>query len=566
MPLLIHTRLHPINRVCKTGREGLSIEIENGHAAHMDEETDPESPRTHVAAPPEDARPAQTARKCWLISWGKRVGVAVTSGLARFCRWVREDRFRTFVAGMLAVVVIAIAALIWGPQWLVPAEGTARGQLSAGQYAVAIASARQAILWAAGGAIAIFTLSETVRRGEHDREVHADTIERFQQQHDADSRTELRERFKTATEQLAHETGTVRMAGAHSLAGIADDWIRRNEHTEAAVAIKVLCSYLRAPRRDQVIAGVEVTPAQMEETSVRETIVQIIAEHLRPRDGQCPITDVPADAAPDPQWSNFMIDLSGMRIEHGRYDLRGIRITPSGALSLNDIVCEGTLLLDDLHVCVDARLEISGLHVRGGHVSCTRWRVGHTDVLRPESEVVFAGLRVLDVGCVEIGGLEVGDGGVVRMTGDRFLRNGRFHSSTDARGIGRAVSVRGQLSFLGCTVRGRLYCRFSVSDSGKLALTRVTAVGSGKVTISELDVSERGKLSVIQCGSRERGEFIVKRYDAHESALVAHVSGEGLMVNDEYTSGPRDAEGEMWPSSKPFRPSQSSLENPPQPK
>ncbi|GAA2701299.1 pentapeptide repeat-containing protein [Nonomuraea recticatena] len=88
------------------------------------------------------------------------------------------------------------------------------------------------------------------------------------------------ERFTTASGQLGHDSPAVRLAGAHALAGLADDAPTRELRQ---TCIDVLCAYLRmpytpkpakdAPEADRLaFAGLR---------EVRHTIIRLITAHLR---------------------------------------------------------------------------------------------------------------------------------------------------------------------------------------------------------------------------------------------------------------------------------------------
>ena len=106
------------------------------------------------------------------------------------------------------------------------------------------------------------------------------------QSHRDDQRL-LTERFGSAAEQLGHEQPAVRLAGVHALARLADDW-----EDQRQMCIDVLCAYLRLPptlmdalaNSGDLEAGGEprsITPRA--ELEVRQTIVRLIADHLRRR-------------------------------------------------------------------------------------------------------------------------------------------------------------------------------------------------------------------------------------------------------------------------------------------
>lgn len=94
------------------------------------------------------------------------------------------------------------------------------------------------------------------------------------------------ERFESASEQLGHGQPAVRLTGVHALARLADDWEEQRQ-----MCIDVLCAYVRLPSTPartatdgEPLAGNEQperTPRA--ELEIRQTVIRIIAEHLRSR-------------------------------------------------------------------------------------------------------------------------------------------------------------------------------------------------------------------------------------------------------------------------------------------
>ena len=89
----------------------------------------------------------------------------------------------------------------------------------------------------------------------------------------------LNERFTAIATQLGHDHAAVRLAGAHAMAGLADDW-EENRQT----CIDVLCAYLRLPYEPD--PGEESAVAERlafgASREVRQTVIRVITAHLRP--------------------------------------------------------------------------------------------------------------------------------------------------------------------------------------------------------------------------------------------------------------------------------------------
>jgi uncharacterized protein YjbI with pentapeptide repeats len=93
---------------------------------------------------------------------------------------------------------------------------------------------------------------------EHARTVAADESARHEKQlaeqaktaertHQREVVRDLRSRYTTCAEQLAHDSAAIRLAGVYALASLADDWQQQNERDEKQVAIDLLRAYLRTP-------------------------------------------------------------------------------------------------------------------------------------------------------------------------------------------------------------------------------------------------------------------------------------------------------------------------------
>ncbi|WP_068280528.1 pentapeptide repeat-containing protein [Aldersonia kunmingensis] len=100
---------------------------------------------------------------------------------------------------------------------------------------------------------------------------------------------ELRVRFNTAADQLAHPNPNLRRSGAAAIATLADDWHSfRGNKAERQVCIDVLCGYLTTPNSTLHATQTERThrpasdnpPSAGADGTVRTTIVQLLSRHL----------------------------------------------------------------------------------------------------------------------------------------------------------------------------------------------------------------------------------------------------------------------------------------------
>lgn len=151
------------------------------------------------------------------------------------------------------------------------------------------------------------------------------------------------ERYGRCAEQLGSERPAVRMAGVHALADLADDW-----HAGRQTCIDVLCSYLRMP----YASGQPDDPAERAERQVRQTVVRVIADRLRP------------GAAVG--WQGYDVDLSDVVLDGA--NLSGIRLA-GGSLRFDGATfATGTLDLSGATVS-DCRVSFTGTEFTGGRVA-----------------------------------------------------------------------------------------------------------------------------------------------------------------------------------------------------
>ncbi|MFX0580268.1 pentapeptide repeat-containing protein [Nocardia nepalensis] len=110
---------------------------------------------------------------------------------------------------------------------------------------------------------------------------------------------DLRTRYTTVAEQLAHHATAVRLAGVYALAALADDWHAFGNDSERQVCIDLLCAYLRDLRTETD-----------DDRKVRSALVKTIHLHtMYSSDNELP----------ENGWSKCKLDLSGA-------DLRRVRL------------------------------------------------------------------------------------------------------------------------------------------------------------------------------------------------------------------------------------------------
>ncbi len=153
----------------------------------------------------------------------------------------------------------------------------------------------QSLVGAGAITAALLALHNGSKTRAQDREHHRQTMVR-------DRETNLLDRYTTAAKQLGDDQSTIREAGVHALAALADDWLRHgadtwnqfdttnadvaNAYSQARVCIHLLCSYLRANHRVKIQIGdfncedKPAVPFDTAEQAVRSSIVGTLRERI----------------------------------------------------------------------------------------------------------------------------------------------------------------------------------------------------------------------------------------------------------------------------------------------
>ena len=113
---------------------------------------------------------------------------------------------------------------------------------------------RLAFLYITGGAIAVMGLIETFRKNNNEKLKNDQEKEKNDRDHLRQVRTERRERYTKAVEQLGDEKAPIRMGGVYTLIGLIDEWLEdksikeyKGRLKEGQVIINNLCAYIRSP-------------------------------------------------------------------------------------------------------------------------------------------------------------------------------------------------------------------------------------------------------------------------------------------------------------------------------
>lgn len=160
--------------------------------------------------------------------------------------------------------------------------------------------------------------------------------------HRADA-TQFAERYSTAAGQLGHEGPAVRLAGVYAMARLADDWAEQRQ-----VCVDVLCAYLRMPyewkpESDQCRKG---------EREVRQTIIQVIHDHLR-------------ESREESSWSTCALDFTRATFDGG--DLSSCQFR--GSVSFADADFVGDLISFDGAGFLDGAVTFRGARFGAGAVT-----------------------------------------------------------------------------------------------------------------------------------------------------------------------------------------------------
>ena len=113
----------------------------------------------------------------------------------------------------------------------------------------------------------------------------------------------LNERFATAADRLGKdEPSAVQMAGVYAMAGLADDWTENRQ-----TCVDILCAFLRMPSEPSPGTDARASEqlAHSSSREIRQTVIRIIAAHLRP------------DAAIS--WQRLNFDFTGVVFDGGDF-------------------------------------------------------------------------------------------------------------------------------------------------------------------------------------------------------------------------------------------------------
>ena len=154
---------------------------------------------------------------------------------------------------ILLITSIGLACTLSIPQQVFKTPNNPIGDKSA-PILLAQSNLRLAFLYITGGAIAVMGLIETFRKNNNEKLKNDQEKEKNDRDHLRQVRTERRERYTKAVEQLGDEKAPIRMGGVYTLIGLIDEWLEdksikeyKGRLKEGQVIINNLCAYIRSP-------------------------------------------------------------------------------------------------------------------------------------------------------------------------------------------------------------------------------------------------------------------------------------------------------------------------------
>ncbi|NMD64249.1 UNVERIFIED_ORG: uncharacterized protein YjbI with pentapeptide repeats [Nocardia globerula] len=191
-----------------------------------------------------------------------------------------------------------------------------------------------------------------------------------------DRESNLQDRYTAAAKQLGDDDhSAIRQAGAYAIGALVDDWLRHgtvipepgSAHSQAKTCVHLLCSYLRANRREEAFSSFET-----EEAAVRSSIVDILRERTSEwrekedaRISQGKLTEA----------ARIIVNLNGANLEKANFEganLRGARLVKAElhSANLNDAKLHSAHLAGASFT--EARLlraNLSGAHIKDADFS-----------------------------------------------------------------------------------------------------------------------------------------------------------------------------------------------------
>jgi uncharacterized protein YjbI with pentapeptide repeats len=334
-------------------------------------------------------------------------------------------------AVVMLLAAVAIIALIWPITDLIAAHdvGPIAGVHRAASLQAAREAARTQLLTLGAGVFAAGALVYTARNFTLSRSTFQATEIRV-----------LNERFLAITAQLGDDQASVRLAGVHAMAGLADDWVENRQ-----TCVDVLCACLRMPYEPDPGPGAPASDllAFRANREVRHTIIRVVTLHLRPEaltswgglnldftgvqfdggdftDAQFSGGTVRFSGA---QFSGGMVDFTGAQFSGGMVDFTGAKISGGTLGFAHARFSDGTVRFDYAQFS-GRSVRFHGAKFSGGTVRFTGAQFSRNMVRFDNTQ--FCGASVDFTGVKILGGsLRFGDaqfsGGTVDFTGMKIF-------------------------------------------------------------------------------------------------------------------------------------------------
>lgn len=422
------------------------------------------------------------------------------------------------VIAVVVYLVVAVITLIWAPARLLNNWVPGLSPEEQGKF---LGAAGNLVLLALGGVIAVVTVGLSLSRhrqeliaAERDRQRLHDDQERerarlreVEDQRRIESERALRERFVTTVKLLSDPAPINRQAALYALGALADDWDALDEPEEVQVCIEVLTGYLRAPRSDDMLLGLDPEEAQYTEPEY-----QYEAQHTAPHEvsvkqaGYTVIRNHIQEGA-SPHWHDRHLNLSGAYIDFP-IEFRQARIG-DGVLDLRDVWIGRQGRVDLIHALIsgDGRLHLTDAVITaGGSVNLRAAEINHGRV-----DLSNATIRSGKVNLAEA---------KITNWGSVILREARIKSHGSVDLMGAAITGGGTVDLMRAEISG---------DSGVNLLGALIS-NEGGVNLAEVMISSGGRVDLISAGIREGGHV---DFEGAEIGASGCINLRGARISDD---------------------------------
>lgn len=157
---------------------------------------------------------------------------------------------------------------------------------------------------ALGVGVTLFLSYRRQKTNEETQQTTAEVLDLQREQHENQVVTTLRDRYSKAAEQIASADAAVRLAGVYALAGLADDWHRRDFSRDRQTCVSLLCAYYRMKSLESPNPSV---PMKVSEMQVQDAVIESITNRMR------------SDTDPEGRWTSTKLDFRSATIRVARF-------------------------------------------------------------------------------------------------------------------------------------------------------------------------------------------------------------------------------------------------------